>query len=253
MSSLEALLEDLVAANRILAAERVVDAFGHVSARHPENAGRFLMSRSRSPQIVGKTDIMEFGLDGEPVDARGRKTHLERYIHAAMYETRPEVQCVVHNHSRSVIPFAITEEKLRPVVHSCATIGREVPVWDAQEKFGDTDLLVSDIAMGRDLARAAGDGTCILMRGHGCTVAGKSIREAVYTAVYLEVNAELQWKASRLGKPIFLTAGEIEKVKARLGQAKPGEGYDRAWEYWCGRADVSSSTDEKGPRLGFQH
>ncbi len=139
------------------------------------------------------------------------------------------------------------------MVHSCATIGHEVPVWDAQKKFGDTDLLVSDMAMGRDLARAVGDGTCILMRGHGCTVAGKSIREGVYTAVYLEVNAELQWKASRVGKPIFLTPGEIEKVKTRLSQGKPGEGYDRAWEYWCGLADVSSSTDEKGPRLGFQH
>jgi ribulose-5-phosphate 4-epimerase/fuculose-1-phosphate aldolase len=253
MSSLEALIEDLVAANRILAAERVVVAFGHVSARHPEDAGRFLMSRSKSPQIVVKSDIMEFALDGEPVDARGRKTHLERYIHAALYEARADIQCVVHNHSRSVIPFAITAEKLKPVVHSCATIGHEVPIWDAQEKFGDTDLLVSDMAMARDLARALGDGTCILMRGHGCTVAGKSIREAVYTAVYLEVNAELQWKASRVGKPIFLTPGEIEKVKARLSEGKSGEGYDRAWEYWCGRADVSSSTDEKGPRLGFQH
>ena len=252
MSSLEALIEDLVAANRILAAERVVDAFGHVSARHPDNAGRFMMSRLKSPQIVAKSDIMEFALDGEPVDARGRKTHLERYIHAALYEARPDIQCVIHSHSGSVIPFAITEEKLKPVVHSCATIGREVPVWDAQQKFGDTDLLVSDMPMGRDLAQAVGQGTCILMRGHGCTVAGKSIREAVYTAVYLEVNAELQWKASRLGKPIFLTPGEIEKVIARLRLGKPGEGYDRAWEYWCGRADVSSSTDEKGPRLGFQ-
>lgn len=253
MSNLEASIEDLVAANRILAAEGVVDAFGHVSARHPEDAEKFLMSRSKSPQLVVKSDILEFKLDGEPLDARGRKTHLERYIHAALYEARPDVRCVVHNHSRSVIPFAITEEKLKPVVHSCATIGHEVPVWDAQEKFGDTDLLVSDMPMGRDLARVLGEGSCILMRGHGCTVAGKSIREAVYTAVYLEVNAELQWKASRLGKPTFLTRGEIEKVSARLSQGKAGEGYDRAWEYWCGRADVSSSTEEKGPRLGFQH
>src|ERR1700680_1948041 len=251
MSNLDALIEDLVAANRILAAERVVDAFGHVSARQPENAGRFLMSRARSPEIVGKSDIMEFSLDGQPVNARGRETHLERFIHAALYEARPDIQSVVHSHSRSVIPFAITEEKLKPVVHSCATIGHEVPIWDAQEKFGDTDLLVSDMLMGRDLARAVGDGTCVLMRGHGCTIAGKSIREAVYTAVYLELNAELQWKAGRLGKAVFLTAGEIEKINSRLSRGKPGEGYERAWEYWCGRADVASSTDTKGPRLGF--
>src|ERR1700674_4815081 len=156
MSSLDALIEDLVAANRILAAERVVDAFGHVSARHPEDAGRFLMSRARAPEIVGKSDIMEFTLDGEPVDARGRKTHLERFIHGALYEARPDIQSVVHNHSRSVIPFGVTGEKLRPVMHSCATIGHEVPVWDARDKFGDTDLLISDMAMGRDLARVIG-------------------------------------------------------------------------------------------------
>src|SRR6202521_3171495 len=158
MSSLDALIEDLVAANRILAAERVVDAFGHVSARHPEDAGRFLMSRARSPEIVGKSDIMEFTLDGEPADARGRKTHLERFIHAALYEARPDIQCVVHNHSRSVIPFTITEEKLKPVAHSCASIGQEVRIWAAQDKFVDTELLESASPRGRDSARAVGDG-----------------------------------------------------------------------------------------------
>jgi len=181
-----------------------------------------------------------------------RALYLERFIHAAIYEARPDVMSVVHNHSESVIPFGVTGEKIKPIFHMGASIGHEVPVWDAQEKFGDTDLLVSDMTMGRDLARAVGGGTCVLMRGHGCTVAGKSIREAVYTAVYLEVNAELQWKASRLGKTIFLTAGEIEKVSARLNRGKPGEGYNRAWEYWCGRADVASSSDAEGPRLGFR-
>src|SRR3977135_2631738 len=117
MSSLDALIEDLVAANRILATEGVVDAFGHVSARHSEDAGRFLMARTRSPELVRKTDIMEFSLDGEPVDPRGRKTHLERFIHAALYEARPDIQAVVHNHSRSVIPYAITEENSNPSGH----------------------------------------------------------------------------------------------------------------------------------------
>ena len=232
------LIEDLVAANRILATENVVDAFGHVSVRHPEDAGRYLLSRARSPELVEADDIMEFTLDGTPVDARGRKPYLERFIHGALYEARPDIQSVVHNHSRSVIPFGITGERLRPVMHSCATIGRQVPVWDAQDAFGDTDLLVSDMSMGRDLARAVGDGACALMRGHGCTVAGRSIREAVYTAVYLEVNADLQWKASRFGKLKFLSPGEIEKINSRLGQGKPGEGFNRSWEYWCRRAGI---------------
>jgi ribulose-5-phosphate 4-epimerase/fuculose-1-phosphate aldolase len=241
MAHVDALIEDLVAANRILAAENVVDAFGHVSVRHPEDAGRYLLSRARSPELVNADDIMEFTLEGVPVDARGRKPYLERFIHGALYEARPDIQSVVHNHSRSVIPFGITGEKLRPVMHSCATMGRQVPVWDAQDAFGDTDLLVSDMSMGRDLARVVGDGTCALMRGHGCTVAGRSIREAVYTAVYLEVNADLQWKASRFGKLKFLSQGEIEKINSRLGQGKSGEGYNRSWEYWCRRAGIANT------------
>ena len=238
MADLDSLIEDLVAANRILASEGIVDAFGHVSVRHPDHADRFLLSRAKSPELVEAGDIMEFTLDGAPTDRVSVKPYLERFIHAALYQTRPDIQCVVHSHSRGPIPFGLTGEKLRPVVHSCATLGSEVPVWDAQTSFGDTDLLVSNISMGLDMARAVGAGNCVLMRGHGSTVVGKSIREAVYTAVYLEVNAELQWKASFLGKTKFLTPGEIEKVKLRLGRANPGEGFNRSWEYWCRRAGI---------------
>jgi ribulose-5-phosphate 4-epimerase/fuculose-1-phosphate aldolase len=240
MADLNSLIEDLVVANRILANENVVDAFGHVSVRHPEDAGRYFLSRAKSPELVEAGDIMEFTLDGTAIDAQGRKPYLERFIHGALYEVRPDIQSVVHNHSRSVIPYTITAEKLRPVVHSCATIGHEVPVWDAQDTFGDTDLLISNMVMGHDLARIVGSGSAALMRGHGCTVTGRSIREAVYTAVYLEVNAELQWKASHFGKMKFLTPGEIEKINARLGQGKPGEGYDRSWEYWRRRAGMAA-------------
>ncbi len=241
MAELNGLIEELVAANRILANENVVDAFGHVSVRHPDDPGRYLLSRARSPELVEAEDIMEFTLEGTPTDARGRKPYLERFIHGALYEARPDIQSVVHNHSRSVIPFGISEEKLRPVLHSSGTIGAEIPVWDSHDKFGDTDLLISNMAMGRDFARVVGDGPCALMRGHGCTVAGRSIQEAVYTAIYLEVNADLQWKASHFGKPKFLTPGEIEKIKGRVGQGRPGEGYNRSWEYWCRRAGVTKT------------
>jgi HCOMODA/2-hydroxy-3-carboxy-muconic semialdehyde decarboxylase len=237
-SLLKALTRELVAANRILASEGIVDAFGHVSVRHPKNPGRYLMSRARSPELVEAADILEFALDGVPVKPRAPKPYLERFIHGALYEARADIQAVVHTHSRSVIPFSVSEEKLRPLVHSSATIGHEVPVWDAQDKFGDTDLLVTNMGMGRDLARAIGGGTCALMRGHGCTVAGKSLREAVYTAIYLEVNAELQAKASRFGNVKYLTPGEIAAINVRLYQGKPGEGFNRAWEYWSRRAGV---------------
>ncbi len=251
MANLDSLIQDLVAANRILASEGIVDAFGHVSVRHPDDAGRFLLSRARSPELVEPGDIMEFTLDGAATERVPGKPYLERFIHAALYQTRPDVQSVVHSHSRAPIPFGLTGEKLRPVVHSCATLGAEVPVWDAHTSFGDTDLLVSNISMGLDMARAVGAGNCVLMRGHGSTVVGKSIREAVYTAVYLEVNAELQWKAGFLGKAKFLTPGEIEKVNLRLGRANPGEGFNRSWEYWCRRAGVAENPARKGS-LGFR-
>jgi ribulose-5-phosphate 4-epimerase/fuculose-1-phosphate aldolase len=240
MAKLDSLIEDLVAANRILATEGIVDAFGHVSARHPDREDRFLLARSVSPELVESRDIMEFTLDGAATDFALGKPYLERFIHAAIYQTRTEVQSVVHSHSHGPIPFGLTGEKLRPVVHSCATIGEDVPVWDAQAGFGDTDLLVSDISMGLDLARALGEGNCVLMRGHGSTVVGKSIREAVYTAVYLEINAELQWKAKFLGKAKFLSPGEIAEVNKRLGQSRPGEGFNRSWEYWSRRAGIAS-------------
>lgn len=250
MSNLDTLIEDLVIANRILTSEGIVDAFGHVSARHPVDSGRFFLSRAKSPELVEREDIMEFTLDGAPTDFAEGKPYLERFIHAALYEARPDVQSVVHSHSHGPIPFGLTGEKLRPVVHSSATLGGEVPVWDAQSKFGDTDLLVSSVAMGQDLARAVGSGNCVLMRGHGSTVVGKSIREAVYTAIYLEVNAELQLRAGRLGNIRFLSAGEIEKANSRLLLAKPGEGFNRSWEYWCRRAGINP--DKTGERaMGF--
>ena len=251
MASLDSLIEDLVAANRILASEGIVDAFGHVSARHPSHADRFLLSRARSPELVEEGDIMEFTLDGAPTDRVSGKPYLERFIHAALYQARSDIQSVVHSHSHGPIPFGLTEEKLRPVVHSSATLGAEVPVWDAQASFGDTDLLVSNMAMGIDMARTLGAGNCVLMRGHGSTVVGKSIREAVYTAVYLEVNAELQWKAGRLGRAKFLTPGEIEKVNLRLSKANPGEGFNRSWEYWCRRAGIAEKPTRKGS-FGFR-
>lgn len=236
VSSQDDLLNDLVAANRILASQNVCDAFGHISVRNPENPQTYLLSRARSPQLVEREDIMEFEFDGTPVGGNTAKPFLERYIHGSLYEARPDVQSVVHSHSRSVIPFTVTKAKLRPLVHSCATIGHDVPVWDAQTAFGDTNLLISNMDMARDFAGVFGGGHSALMRGHGSTVVGASIREAVYTAVYLEVNAGLQIQAAALGPITFLTDGEIDKVQSRLADAKPGEGYDRAWEYWCNQA-----------------
>ena len=236
MEGLEALIADLVAANRILAHEEVVDSFGHVSVRHPRDPQRYLLSRARAPEVIEAGDIMEFTLEGEPVNAAHRKPYLERFIHGAIYEARPEIQSVVHNHSHNVIPFGVTGERLRPIMHTCAKIGFEIPVWDIQTGFGDTNLLVTNMAMGRDLAKTLGAGASALMRGHGCVVAATSLKEAVYIAVYLDVNAKLQMSAHHLSRDIkFLSRGEVGTI---IG-ADSDVGLERAWEVWCRRAGVA--------------
>ena len=199
MNKVDAAIDELVTANRILANEGIVDSFGHVSVRHPQRPDRYFLARARAPERVDPADIMEFTLASEAVDARGRKPYLERFIHGALYEARPDVQAIVHNHSPSTIPFGITRKTLRPLLHMCASIGHKVPLWDSRDKFGDTALLVENQAMGRDLAKRVGKGRTALMRGHGAVIAGQSIRHAVFIAIYLEVNAKLQMQASAMG------------------------------------------------------
>ena len=228
-------LRELAIANRILAREGVVDAFGHVSIRHPQRADRFLMSRSRSPELVTAADLMEFALDGTPIDARGRTPYSERFIHGAVYEARADVGSVIHNHSHAVIPYGITPVKLRPVLHVGAAIGGQIPVWDIRRSFGDTNMLVVNMAQARDLAATLGAHRVALMRGHGCAVAGSSLREAVFTAIYLQVNARLQTEAMALSDEVeYLSPGELARARDMLSQPV---GLDRAWEYWSARAD----------------
>lgn len=228
-------LKRLVAANRILANEGVVDAFGHVSVRDPRQRERFWLSRSRSPALVEADDLMEFSLDGAAIDARGRTPYGERMIHAAVYAARKDVQSVVHNHAYDVLPFTITDEPLRPIVHTASVIGAEIPVWDIRTKFGATDMLVRSLEQGRDLAEALGDNTCALLRGHGAVVVGASIERAVLTAIYLQVNAKVLLQALQLGPPEALSPEEI--ARSSETQFSP-LALDRSWEYFCQRAGV---------------
>jgi ribulose-5-phosphate 4-epimerase/fuculose-1-phosphate aldolase len=232
MSKLDFIIEELVTANRILANEGIVDSFGHVSARHPGNPKHYLLSRARAPERIEGGDIVEYTLEGEAIDKNAPAPYLERFIHGAIYEARPDVQAIVHNHSPSVIPFGVTGKKLKPFLHMCAHIGHEVPTWDSRDKFGDTTLLVGDMAMGRDLARLLGNGPTTLMRGHGATVVGRSVRHAVFVSVYLEVGAKLQMQAMALGDIKFLSRGETDKIVERLNDYT----LNRAWENWARRA-----------------
>src|SRR6201987_2421853 len=231
MGKLDFILEELVTANRILANEGIVDSFGHVSARHPDNPTHYLLSRARAPERIEGDDIVEYTLEGEAIDENAPAPYMERFIHGAIYEARPDVHAIVHNHSPSVIPFGVTGRKLKPFLHMCAHIGHEVPVWDCRDKFGDTTLLVSDMAMGRDMARLLGARPTTLMRGHGATVVGRTVRHAVFVSVYLEVGAKLQMQAMTMGDIKFLTPGEVDKIIARVTDYT----LTRAWGNWARR------------------
>ncbi len=228
-------LSRLVAANRILAHEGVVDAFGHVSVRDPRNRERFWLSRSRSPALVELDALMAFALAGAAIDARGRTPYGERMIHAAVYAARADVSSIVHHHAYGVLPFTITDEPLLPVVHTASVIGAKIPVWDIRTRFGATDMLVRSIEQGRDLAATLAANTCVLIRGHGAVVVGASVERAVLTAIYLQVNANVLLQALPLGSPEPLSAEEIER--SADAQFSP-LALDRSWEYFCQRAGV---------------
>jgi HCOMODA/2-hydroxy-3-carboxy-muconic semialdehyde decarboxylase len=229
VSALAEVRAALAIANRILAHEGVVDAFGHVSARHPDHSDRYLLSCSRSPALVSSDDIMEFDLSSKVVGSDARAPYLERFIHGAIYEARPDVHAVVHSHAHELIPFGVTGTPIRPLIHVAGAIGAKVPIWDIAENFGDTSLLVTNTAMGRDLAAKLGANTAALMRGHGAVVTGSSVRNAVLTSIYMSVNASLDLQSRALGAVKYLSAGEIDKtVAALLGEAPAV----RAWEYF---------------------
>jgi ribulose-5-phosphate 4-epimerase/fuculose-1-phosphate aldolase len=242
MNELDAVLDELVVANRILANENVVDAYGHVSIRHPGNPERFFISRSIAPEFVERTDIMELNLDGEPIDHE-RVPYHERFIHAAIYEARPDVHAVVHAHAEEVLPFSITEASLCPVIHSGSFIGAHVPVWDIADKFGDTNLLVMNMAQGRDLAAGLVNNNVVLMRGHGFAAAARSLIEVVRLSVYLPRNARVQLAAMRIGKFKALSAGEIA-ARAAGYQPHSLETW-RAWQYWAKRAGCGHLVGER--------
>lgn len=226
-------IRDVVIGNRILANEGVVDAYGHVSIRHPKNPERYLLARSRSPELVEPDDIMEFTLEGTPVGDDKRPPYLERFIHGAIYELRPDVQAVVHAHAEEVLPFTITTTPLRPVVHMASFMGHRVPVWDIRDRFGDTNLLVVNMEQGRDLAKCLGGDRVALMRGHGFAAAGRSLQEAIRISVYLPRNARILLDALRLGDVKGLSPGEID---AHTSFKPDDPSMWRAWEYWARRA-----------------
>ncbi len=234
-----ALIQDLVDANRILFDQRIVDAFGHVSARHPERADRFLMARNVAPGQVVAADIVEYEVaTGEAVAADPPRLYLERFIHSEIFKARPDVMAVVHNHSPAVLPFAIAKgARFRPVCHMCGFLGAGAPLFEVRDSAGPaSDLLIRNRELGAALATTLGDASLVLMRGHGCTVVAASLRVAVYRAVYAEVNAQLLLQTLPLGEPEYLTPAEADAARETCeGQI------DRPWKLWKQQAEASAA------------
>ena len=229
-----AAIEELVLANRILNDRGVLDAYGHVSIRHPANPNRYLMARAIAPGLVTAEDIMEFDLDSNPVDRRGRSLFVERFIHGEVYKSRPEVNSAIHTHSMGVIPFSITQTPLRPVIHNASFLYVGVPVWEIREAGGTTNMLVRDGKLGQSLAAALGDKPVALMRGHGNVVVGPNVRVATARAIFTDENARMQAVALSFGGPV--------------NYISPGEGAlrdKRSWRPGSRLGLVDSERDEK--------
>ena len=221
-------LDDLVAANRVLAHENVVDGFGHVSVRDPQNANRYRLARSMAPALVAAADVLTYDLDSTALDANGRTSYAERFIHGAIYKARPDVQAIVHAHTPSVIAFGVTGVQLRPVFHMGAFLGAGVPVFEIRDSGGPaTDLLVKTQPLGDALARTLGSANVVLMRGHGMVAVAGSIPEAVFRAYYTAQDAQLQSDALRVGTPVYLNDGEARSAT----QTQAGL-VARSWELW---------------------
>jgi ribulose-5-phosphate 4-epimerase/fuculose-1-phosphate aldolase len=240
---LKALIDDLVAANRILYRQGVVDGFGHVSARHPGKPDRFLMAAAKAPGRVTADDIMEFDLDAKPIDRRDRPIYSERFIHSEVYKARADVAAVIHSHSPAVIPFSVTQVRLRPVHNTASFLAVGVPVFEMRNVAGMSNNLVSDSTRGRALAEALGNRPVALLRGHGNVVVGPDVRRAVARAIYTEVNARMLLQAVMLGGPItFIDPEENKAIEADRGTQIPGHSVDRVWQMWLEEASPGANS-----------
>jgi ribulose-5-phosphate 4-epimerase/fuculose-1-phosphate aldolase len=228
------LVRDLVAANRILAREGVLDGWGHVSVRHNLDPNRYLLSRSLAPEFVSAGDILEFDLDNNAVNSRGRDLYTERFLHGEIFKARPDVIAICHCHAPSVIPFGVTDIPLRPMYHRAAFVALGVPTFEIRDAAGMTDLLIRNPALGRALAQSIADKPAVLMRGHGATVVAPTLPRLVGRSIFLALNATLQMQA------MLMTGGGsinyLDPEEARLIEAREGYGLGRAWKAWKRKA-----------------
>ena len=239
-----ALCTELVLANRIMANENVLDAFGHISVRHPERPSHFFMSCSRAPELIEFENILEYGPDSQPLITVDKALYIERFIHGEIYRTRPDVNAICHHHAAAIMPFCIAGVRLVPVYQHGAMIGTHVPLWDSRDEFGDTNMLVTNAEQGASLARALGPHNLVLMRHHGATGAARSLRELVFRSITACKNAEFQFSASLLGGHQGMTIeGLTEGEIAKGGNVSPSA-IERALTYWQSRLPTKPNSHD---------
>lgn len=234
--SMEIAIDELVQANRILLHNRVLDAFGHVSFRHPETPDRFLLSSALPPALVTAGDILEFNLDSSPVEVTDKSLYVERYIHGSIYKARADVHAICHYHAKAIMPFCISSTALQAISQTGAAMGSTVPVWDSRDDFGDTNLLVSNAEQADSLTKTLADAWLVLMRRHGACTVGQSLRELVFRAVFACQDAAIQINARSLGELEPLNKGELQ-LTAQLSN----KSIDRCWAHWCAQLQTEAN------------
>jgi HCOMODA/2-hydroxy-3-carboxy-muconic semialdehyde decarboxylase len=241
------LVEELVVGNRIIFDQKIVDAFGHISVRHDREPDKYyLLARNLAPGLVTAADILTFDLDSNPIGDASGDYYSERFIHGEIYKARPDVMAVCHHHAAAVLPFCIAGVRIVPVFHLGAAVGEDIPFWDQQDEFGDTNLLVRKPEEGASLARALGKHPAVLMTHHGATVVGADVRELVSRSIFICQNAQFQLQAHLLGKVVPLSRGET-RLAGSLNALPNVTG--RTWEYWTMRLDAAGRLPPQ-PRSG---
>lgn len=233
----QALIDELVVANHILANEGVLDGYGHVSIRSPQNREHYFLARAGAPALVAASDVVEYDFDSKPVDGSAAAGYQERFIHGEIYRARPDVMAVIHCHCPEVLPFANTGVTLRPMYHMGYFIGEGVPLFDNRTRFGLTDMLIATPELGKALAATLGKSSAALLRGHGAVVTATSLHLVVGKAYYLNLNARLQYQAMQLGggKVTFLDPEEARKAE---------QNYERSWDAW--KAALPDRVSDRG-------
>ena len=234
---LNRVVRELVLANHVLALENVLDAYGHVSVRHPDKPDAFLLSRSRSPEILTEDDIFTHDFAGNVAGVADEELYRERFIHGAIYEARPDVQAVIHSHADDVLPFSISSVPLRPVFHGASSMGPgPIPVWDIRTHFGETNMLVTNVAHGRSLTKKLDNGMLVLMRGHGFAAAGHTLIGVMRMATRIPKNARVLLDAIQLGGDVVTLSDEECAIREEMDVRSPA--VQRQWEYWCRKLGV---------------